>query len=94
MLVSCLFVVNNLFSQLPEKGDYKTRVGITAPSKVQDWMPVIFNRPPYTDPHAEVDSLSYVEFYRAFKSLVDNAPYIDYTFYSGAFSEPDRKSVV
>jgi hypothetical protein len=88
MLVSCLFVVNNLFSQLPEKGDYKTRVGITAPSKVQDWMPVIFNRPPYTDPHAEVDSLSYVEFYRAFKSLADNAPYVDYTFYSGAFSEP------
>lgn len=88
MLVACLFVVNNLYSQLPEKGDYKTRVGIKAPSKVQDWMPVIFNRPPYTDPYAEVDSLSYVEFYRAFKSLTDNAPYVDYTFYSGVFSEP------
>lgn len=88
MLVACLFVVNNLYSQLPEKGDYKTRVGIKAPAKVQDWMPVVFNRPPYTDPHAEVDSLSYVEFYRAFKSLADNAPYVDYTFYSGAFSEP------
>lgn len=88
MLVACLFVVNNLFSQLPEKGDYKTRVGIKAPAKVQDWMQVIFNRPPYTDPHAEVDSLSYVEFYRAFKSLADNAPYVDYTFYSGVFSEP------
>lgn len=88
MLVACLFVVNNLYSQLPEKGDYKTRVGIKAPTKVQDWMQVVFNRPPYTDPHAEVDSLSYVEFYRAFKSLADNAPYVDYTFYSGAFSEP------
>ena len=88
MLVACLFVVDKSYSQLPEKGDYKTRVGIKAPAKVQDWMQVIFNRPPYIDPYAEVDSLSYVEFYRAFKSLADNAPYVDYTFYSGDFSEP------
>ena len=86
ILISILFVSFTLHAQLPAKGDYKTRVGTKAPSKVQEWMPVIFNRPPYTDPYAEVDSMSYVEFYRAFKSLTDNAPYVDYTFYSGAFS--------
>ena len=87
MLVACLFVVNNLFSQLPAKGGWQTRVGTKAPGKINDWMTRVFNHPPYSDPYADVDSMSYVEFYRAFKNLTDNAPYADYTFYSGRFSE-------
>lgn len=74
-------------SQLPEKGDYRSRVGIKAPGQVQSLMSAVFERPPYKDPFAPLDSAWYMDFYEKFKKLTDYAPYADYAFYSGAFSE-------
>lgn len=77
-------------AQLPEKGDWKTRVGVKAPKQVQSLVSAVFERPPYKDPFAPLDSTWYMDFYENFKKLTDYAPYADYAFYSGAFSETQR----
>lgn len=86
-----LFVaVMDCHAQLPEKGDYRSRVGIKAPGQVQSLVSAVFERPPYKDPFAPLDSTWYMDFYENFKKLTDYAPYADYAFYSGAFSETQR----
>lgn len=88
VLAFLLFVaVMDCHAQLPEKGDYRSRVGIKAPGQVQSLMSAVFERPPYKDPFAPLDSTWYMDFYENFKKLTDYAPYADYAFYSGAFSE-------
>lgn len=77
-------------AQLPEKGDWRTRVGVKDPKRVAELMQDVFNKPPYSDPDVELDSLGYVNFYRSFSQLIDIAPYADYAFYNGAFSERQR----
>ena len=72
---------------MPEKGDWKTRVGIKAPEQVPALMHAVFNNPPYNDPFAPLDSLWYMSFYENYKKLTDYAPYADYAFYNGVFSE-------
>lgn len=88
VLAFLLFVaVMDCHAQLPEKGDYKSRVGIKAPRQVESLVNAVFERPPYKDPFAPLDSAWYMDFYEKFKKLTDYAPYADYAFYSGAFSE-------
>lgn len=74
-------------AQLPEKGDWKTRVGVKNPNKVSDLVWAVFENPPYNNANADLDSASFLKYYLSFGKLVDNAPYVDYTLYSGAFSE-------
>lgn len=85
--------VMSAYAQLPEKGDWKTRVGIKAPEQVPALMQAVFNNPPLNDPFAPLDSLWYMSFYENYKKLTDYAPYADYTFYSGAFSETQTYTV-
>lgn len=85
--------VMSAYAQLPEKGDWRTRVGIKAPEQVPAFMQAVFNNPPYNDPFAPLDSLWYMSFYENYKKLTDYAPYADYTFYSGAFSETQTYTV-
>lgn len=88
VLAFLLFIaVMDCHAQLPEKGDYRSRVGIKAPKQVQSLMSAVFERAPYKDPFAPLDSAWYMDFYEKFKKLTDYAPYADYAFYSGAFSE-------
>ena len=49
--------VMSAYAQLPEKGDWRTRVGIKAPEQVPAFMQAVFNNPPYNDPFAPLDSL-------------------------------------
>jgi hypothetical protein len=45
-------------AQLPEKGDWKTRVGVKAPKQVQSLVSAVFERPPYKDPFAPLSLFS------------------------------------
>lgn len=86
LVLMCVGILST-HAQLPEKGDYRTRVGIKAPNQIQYLMKEVFENPPFKDPFAPLDSLWHWRFYENFKKLTDYAPYADYTFYSGAFSE-------
>lgn len=87
LIFLCLSVVVSIQAQLPEKGDWKTRVGVKTPDKVQGWVQDVFDNPPYNNANADLDSASFLKYYLSFGKLVDNAPYVLYHLYSGAFSE-------
>lgn len=77
-------------AQLPEKGDWRTRVGVKDPKRVEELMQDVFNKPPYSDPNVKLDSLGYLNYFESFTRLINIAPYADYAFYSGAFSDRQR----
>lgn len=87
LIFLCLSVVVSIQAQLPEKGDWKTRVGVKTPDKVQGWVQDVFDNPPMSNASSDLDSASFLKYYLSFGKLVDNAPYVLYHLYSGAFSE-------
>lgn len=87
LIFLCLSVVVSIQAQLPEKGDWRTRVGVKTPDKVQGWVQDVFDNPPMSNASSDLDSASFLKYYLSFGKLVDNAPYVLYHLYSGAFSE-------
>lgn len=78
------------YAQLPEKGDWTTRVGIKNPAVVPDLHQKVFNHPPFYTPRKELTYSDYMEYYESFKKLADSAPYINWNFYGGKFSDEVR----
>lgn len=78
------------YAQLPEKGDWTTRVGIKNPAMVPDLHQKVFNHPPFYTPRKELTYSDYMEYYESFKKLADSAPYINWNFYGGKFSDEVR----
>lgn len=92
--IACLysfFVISAYnHAQLPEKGDWTTRVGIKNPAMVPDLHQKVFNHPPFYTPRKELTYSDYMEYYESFKKLADSAPYINWNFYGGKFSDEVR----
>lgn len=84
-----LFGTQNIAAQLPENGDWHSRVGTVAPKSVEALMQAVFNSPICKNPAANNKLQDYINFYTSFKKLSDIAPYVDYTFYSGYFTETE-----
>lgn len=78
------------YAQLPEKGDWTTRVGIKNPAMVPDLHQKVFNHPPFYTPIKELTYSDYMVYYESFKKLADSAPYINWNFYGGKFSDEVR----
>ena len=97
LIIAYLLLVSQFvsFAQLPEKGDWHSRVGIKDPAAVETLMKAVFSSPLYKNPSSKLSSADYINFYAAFKKLTDLAPYADYTFYSGTLSEVqvDNKTI-
>lgn len=92
--IACLysfFVISAYnHAQLPEKGDWTTRVGIKNPAMVPDLHQKVFNHPPFYTPRKELTYSDYMVYYESFKKLADSAPYINWNFYGGKFSDEVR----
>ena len=80
-------------AQLPEKGDWKTRVGVKAPSMIEALTMKVLDNPPHATSTRILTCKDYLDYYESFKKLTDYAPYAHYHFYSGAFSEERRSDL-
>lgn len=89
-----LFVAKmDCHAQLPEKGDWKTRVGVKAPSMIEALTMKVLDNPPHATSTRILTCKDYLDYYESFKKLTDYAPYAHYHFYSGAFSEERRSDL-
>lgn len=95
IIVALLLFVAVLDSnaQLPEKGDWKTRVGVKAPSMIEALTMKVLDNPPHATSTRILTCKDYLDYYESFKKLTDYAPYAHYHFYSGAFSEERRSDL-
>lgn len=80
-------------AQLPEKGDWKTRVGVKAPSMIESLTRKVLDNPPHATSTRNLTCKDYLDYYESFKKLTDYAPYAHYHFYSGDFSEAIRSDL-
>ena len=92
VLICLLLVASALHAQLPEKGDYKTRLGLKNPDKAVKLLSEFFDKE--KSPYFKVDKPVGLDFYRSFCELTDLAPYSDYVFYNGSLFEGDKSVFV
>lgn len=80
-----------LNAQLPEKGDWKTRLGTKDPTRAKFlFNDVVF---PKSSPIFNVNDIPTLGFYVQFREMLDLAPYCDYELYSGTLYEDNGTSL-
>ena len=77
-------------AQLPETGGMESRVGVREPAIVPELYHKVFESAPFYTPKRELLYSDYMAYYESFKKLMDVAPYVDWNFYGGIFSDEVR----
>lgn len=77
-------------AQLPETGGMESRVGVREPAIVPELYHKVFESAPFYTPKRELLYSDYMAYYESFKKLMDVAPYVDWNFYGGKFSDEVR----